>query len=92
MGSIVEFIAGSLAFGPEDVEAMSRALDGACNALNIVANPTARELIAMRIVELARQGERSPENLQARLLAEACEGSGCSRQSGRVIAGGHKLK
>ena len=77
MGNIVEFIAGTLAFGPEDIEAMSRALDGVCNALNIGGNPTARELIAMRIVELARRGERSPANLQARLLAESHGGSGC---------------
>ena len=56
---------------------MSLALDEICKTLNVSANTTARELIAIRIVELARRGERNPVALQDRVLMEASSGSGC---------------
>jgi hypothetical protein len=34
-------------------------------------------LVAMRIIDLARRGERSPTKLRDRLLAEANGGTGC---------------
>jgi hypothetical protein len=77
MANIVELVAGNLAFGPQDVEAMSAALDAVCKALNIHEDRTARELIAMRIIEFARRGDRSCAALQERLLADARSGSGC---------------
>ena len=77
MNKIIEFTAGNLAFDPQDIEAMSLALDEVCKALNISANTTARELVALRILELARHGERNPAALQDRVLTESTSGSGC---------------
>lgn len=72
MGSIAELLRdGTAAFGPHDVRSMSMALDDVCKALNIDGDTKAREIIAIRIIELARRGERSPTKLRDRLLAEA---------------------
>jgi hypothetical protein len=77
MGAIVEFVAGDLAFDQSAIEAMSAALDHVCEALNIIGSASAREVIAIRIIELARQGERTAAKLQEALLTEAQGGSGC---------------
>jgi hypothetical protein len=77
MSNIVELTAGNLAFGPQDIDAMSAALDAVCKVLHIPDNTTARELIALRIIELARRGKRSCIALEEHLLAEAQGGSGC---------------
>ena len=77
MSNIVELTAGNLAFGPQDIDAMSAALDAVCQILNIGSNTTARELIALRIIEFARRGERTREVLQEHLLADSRGGSGC---------------
>jgi hypothetical protein len=55
---------------------MSMALDDVCAALNINRDTSAREVIAIRIIELAQRGERSPTKLRDRLLLEA-GGTGC---------------
>ena len=77
MSEIVEFTAGNLAFEPQAVEAMSSALDQVCAALNVKGQGSAREIIALRILELARRGERDPTILRDRLLNEANSGSRC---------------
>jgi hypothetical protein len=44
----------------------------ACEALKVSCDETAeREIVAVRITELARRGERSPAKLCDRVLAEA---------------------
>jgi hypothetical protein len=48
------------AFQPDDVKAMSMALDDLCRELKIDGDSTAKETVAVRIIELARCGERSP--------------------------------
>jgi hypothetical protein len=58
-------------FGPLDIEAMSKALDDVCTVLKIEGDARAREVIAIRIVELATRGERNSERLRDRLLLEA---------------------
>jgi hypothetical protein len=70
VGEIVPFLRGA-AFEPAHIAAMSLALDDVCRALNIGDNAVAKEVIAMRIIELARRGERDPVKLRDRLLAEA---------------------
>ena len=50
---------------------MSRALEDTCRALNINGDARARETIAVRIVELARRGEREPAKLRDRVVHEA---------------------
>jgi len=79
MGEILKFVQDDEGgtFGPSDITAMSRALDDVCSALNIGTNTTAREVIAMRIIEWARRGERSHAKLRDSVLAEANGGSGC---------------
>jgi hypothetical protein len=59
-------------FGPEETQAMSVAFDEVCRALNLSETATrAREAVAIRIVELARRGERDPARLSARVMREA---------------------
>jgi hypothetical protein len=69
--TITQFLSSQSAFDPDDVRAMSMAMEDVCNVLKVNGDATAREAIATRIVELARRGERSPTKLRDRLLAEA---------------------
>jgi hypothetical protein len=75
MGDIVPFLKGA-AFEPEEIQSMSLALEDVCKALKIDGDESAREIIAVRIVELARRGVRGATGLRDRLLAEANSGTG----------------
>jgi hypothetical protein len=77
MGAIVPFTKDGV-FEPRDITAMSMALDEVCKELNVAGDGSAREIIAARIIELARLGERSPTKLRDRLLAEANGEGACS--------------
>ena len=68
--SITPFLTDA-AFDPNDIKAMSMALDDVCQALNLGNGDPAREVIAERIIALARNGERSPTLLRDRVLREA---------------------
>jgi hypothetical protein len=58
-------------FDPKDITAVSMALDDICKELEISAGAAAaRESIAIRIIELARGGERSPTRLRDRVLEQ----------------------
>jgi hypothetical protein len=71
MPTIDPFLKGGV-FGSKAIAAMTMALDDVCKELEISAGAAAtREIIAMRIIELARQGERSPTHLRDRVLEEA---------------------
>jgi hypothetical protein len=48
----------------DDIKAMSMALDDVCKELKLDGNANAKETIAVRIIELARCGERSPTKLE----------------------------
>ena len=63
-------------FYPDDIQAMSMALDDVSKVLKLDGNAKAKEIVAMRIIELARRGERSPKKLRDLLLQEANGGSG----------------
>jgi hypothetical protein len=71
------YLDGDGKFGPTDIQAMSMALEDVCKALNVIGETRAREVIATRIIELARRGERSPTKLRDRVLQEASGGTGC---------------
>ena len=72
MATILPFIRGSdNVFDPKDVTAMSMALDDICKELSLRDDDAAREVIAARITDLARAGERSPTRLRDRVLHEA---------------------
>jgi hypothetical protein len=51
---------------------MATALEQVCEALRIInGDATAREVMAERIIELARRGEHDPTKLRDRVLDEA---------------------
>ena len=54
------------AFDPDALRAMS-----VCRTLQVDGDQREREVIAVRIVELARRGERDPQRLSDRVLREA---------------------
>jgi hypothetical protein len=58
------------AFDPDAVRAISLALDEVCRTLQIDVDEHARETMAIRILELARRGERDPQRLRDRVLRE----------------------
>ena len=60
------------AFGPVAIEAMSKAFEEACIALQVYAgDEKGREIIATRIIDLARGGLIEPTALRDRVVAEA---------------------
>jgi len=76
MSTIVPYLHDG-AFQPDDIQAMSRALNEVCDALKLDSDSTAKEIVAIRIVELAQRGERSAIKLRDRVIAEANGGTGC---------------
>ena len=73
MGANLPFLSAGV-FKPDDLEAMSLAYDEVCNALHINGDAGARQTIAVRVIELARRGERCPTVLRDRVLVEANAG------------------
>jgi hypothetical protein len=72
MGTIIPFLNGNGVFDPKDIKAMSMASDDVCTSLNISdGQHPARLVIAERIIELARKGERSPTVLRDRVLQDS---------------------
>jgi hypothetical protein len=70
MATILPFVKDGV-FDDKDITAMSMALDDVCKALNLKDDSSAREVIATRVIDLARRGERSPTHLRDRILYEA---------------------
>jgi hypothetical protein len=70
MATILPFIKDGV-FDQKDITAMSMALDDVCKILNLQDDNSAKEVIASRIVDLARAGERNPTRLRDRILHEA---------------------
>ena len=65
-------LAEQCAFEPEEIQAMSTAFDEACAALRVLsADERGREIIATRIIDLARDGVIDPAALRDRVVAEA---------------------
>lgn len=62
---------GAGAFKPEDIQAMSAALEEVCAALKLDGDAKGRETVAVRIIDLAREGERNPDRLRDRVIREA---------------------
>jgi len=70
MATILPFVKDGV-FDQKDITAMSMALDDVCKILNLRDDSSAREVIAIRIVDLARAGERNPTRLRDRIIREA---------------------
>jgi hypothetical protein len=66
MAAIIPFLHDAGVFEQADIKAMSMALDDVCRSLNLNGDERARETVAVRIIELARRGERSPTKLPER--------------------------
>jgi hypothetical protein len=74
MVAIIPFSRDQCAFDPQDVSAMSLAFDEVCKALDLPADAAStREVIAIRIIELAKRGGRSPAFLRDQVLREAAD-------------------
>jgi hypothetical protein len=58
-------------YDPEALRAMSTALANVCRLLKVEHDQDACEVMAIRIIDLARRGERDPERLRDRVLWEA---------------------
>jgi hypothetical protein len=59
-------------FEPEDIQAMSLAFEEVCKVFEIQFGAAReREVVAVRIIELCRRGERSAVRLTERVLKEA---------------------
>jgi hypothetical protein len=72
METIIPFLRdGENVFEPKDITAMSMALDDVCRTLNLQDDSSAREVMAVRIIELAKAGELRPKHLRDRVLHEA---------------------
>jgi hypothetical protein len=71
MVAIIPFSRKECAFDPTDVTAMSVAFDEVCKQLDLPADAAnTREVIALRIVELAKRGERNATILRDQVLSE----------------------
>jgi predicted nucleic acid-binding Zn ribbon protein len=77
MSTVVALMSREHAFDPQAIQAMSLVLDDICDALRFNGNATAREVIAIRLIELACEGERDSTRLRDLVLADARSGSGC---------------
>lgn len=64
------YLEDNSAFDPDAVKAMSEALERACAALRIDGELRDREVIAMRIIDLARNGVIDAKALSDRVIAE----------------------
>jgi hypothetical protein len=70
MSTTIPSLGQNSAFGPDATQAMGAAFDKACQMLHGGGQPDiAKEVIARRIIELARDGERNPDRLCERVLA-----------------------
>jgi hypothetical protein len=58
------------AFEPDEIDTMSRALEETCKALHVNGQAKDREVIAARIIDLARNGIIDAKALRERVLAE----------------------
>ena len=67
---IREYLEDHAAFEPEAIDAMSKALEEACNILHIDGEISDREVVATRIIELSRSGVIDAKALSERVIAE----------------------
>jgi hypothetical protein len=70
MTSIEPFLASDAVFEPALLQGMAKAFECACRALDLGDNDLAREAVAVRIIALARFGERNPGRLYEKVLSE----------------------
>jgi hypothetical protein len=67
---IRRYLEENSAFDPDAIKAMSEALERACAALHVNGQLRDREVIAARIIDLARNGVIDTKALSERVIAE----------------------
>ena len=67
---IRRYLEGHASFEPKAIDIMSKALEEACEALHINGEIRDREVVATRIIDLARNGIIDPKALSKRVVAE----------------------
>ena len=67
---IRRYLEDNAAFNPDAIKAMSEALERACAALHVNGQLRDREVIAARIIDLARNGNLDAKVLSDRVVAE----------------------
>ena len=67
---IRQYLENQSAFDPDAIKAMSDALERACHALNVNGHLRHREVIAARIIALARNRVFDAKGLSDRVVAE----------------------
>ena len=68
MGSVVSYFDGSV-FDPQATHVMGEAFDLACANMRICGQPeVVREIMASRIIQAAKSGERDPYRLAAKAM------------------------
>jgi hypothetical protein len=76
MATILPFLrTGENVFDPKDLTAMSTALEDVCEILKLNGDSSARQTVAVRIIDLANAGERTANRLRDRVLHEAAMAS-----------------
>jgi hypothetical protein len=78
---IRRYLEDHAAFEPEDIDAMSKALEDACAALHIDGEIKHREVVATRIIDLARQGVLDWQTLSARVVEAGVRAAGHAIQN-----------
>ena len=68
---IRHYLDDNTVFEPDAIKAMSEALEQACTALHVNGQIHDREIIATRIIDLARRGVTDAKVLGERVIAEA---------------------
>ena len=68
---IRHYLDDNTVFEPDAIKAMSEALEQACAALHVNGQIHDREVIATRIIDLARRGVTDAKVLGERVIAEA---------------------
>ena len=67
---IRRYLEDHASFEPEAIKTMSQALEEACTALHINGEIKDREVVATRIIDLARNGVIDAKALSERVIAE----------------------
>ena len=67
---IRQYVEDGVVFEPEAIEAMSNALEVTCKALHINGHIHDREVVATRIIDLARNGVVDAKALSERVISE----------------------
>lgn len=71
MATILPFLRDPAVFEPEVTQAMAAAFDEVCSALRLSETATSeREILASKIIDLARRGERSSLALAERVMRD----------------------